>query len=56
MDSRTEIIMWLMCFGGVAACITISQLKASLEAAHERIYELEEELEKRKSRMQSYGL
>jgi len=56
MDSRSETIMWLMCFGGVAACMIIANLKASLTAAHEKIYELEQELEERKSRMQSYGL
>ena len=56
MDSRTETIMWLFCFGGVTACIIIAQLKASLTGAYEKIYELEQELEDQKSRMQSYGL
>lgn len=48
MDGRTETIMWLFCFGGVAACVIIANLKLRLEEAVNRIIELEDELNARK--------
>lgn len=48
MDGKTETIMWMFCFGGVAACVIIGNLTMRLQEAANRIYELEEELNARR--------
>jgi uncharacterized membrane-anchored protein YhcB (DUF1043 family) len=48
MDGKTETIMWMFCFGSVAACVVIGNLTMRLQEAANRILELEEELNERR--------